>query len=52
MTYWRLFVELVRAPLKQVLAKEAQVRPTFVQKIITEIKRSSGIIPVEQLKEE
>ena len=50
--YWRLFVELKKAPSKRVLAKEAWVGPTFAQKVIAEIKRSGGIIPVEQLKVE
>ena len=52
MVYWRLFVELKKAPSKRVLAKEAWVGPTFAQKVIAEIKRSGGIIPVEQLKVE
>ena len=50
--YWRLFVELKKAPSKRVLAKGARVGPTFAQKVIAEIKRSGCIIPVEQLKVE
>ena len=50
--YWRFFVELGKAPSKWVSVKEAQVVPSFVEKITTETKRSGGIIPVDKLKEE
>ena len=49
--YWNLFVELGKAPSKRVLAREARVGSTFAQKVLVEIKKSGGIIPVEQLKE-
>ena len=49
--FWNLFVELGKAPSKRVLAREARVGSTFAQKVLVEIKKSGGIIPVEQLKE-
>ena len=53
LVYWRLKVDSGgKIPSQRLLAQEARVGKTYASKIIAEVERSGGIVPIEKLKEE